>query len=311
VCYNETVGKNGGSEVTTDLMTATPPEVDEKLAELWALANTARATLEDLRVSLHQLMDIRAEYVGRRRVYKHSLREIVEMARDFEPDYYGRERKVRYLDGVEAATRSLEEARTEAGPLEDRFERERWSRFFLVNNKGGHIHSSMQCSTCFIDTSFSWLPALSGLTEKDAVEEYGAILCTVCFPSAPVEWTGGISKVEQAEKDARKAEREARAAAKAAKAIAMPDGSPLLGAMSWEIGTLVTAQRELTDALVQVRVYRDLYPDHHNAQDNLTRYQEAADRIVTAIAHKLSTTEAEVLAEAEAKAAKKFKKEYA
>lgn len=64
-----------------------------------------------------------------------------------------------------------------------------WSRFFLV--PAGHIHSSMDCSSCNRGrnaTMFSWLPELSGLTEADAVAAHGAHLCTVCFPSAPVEW---------------------------------------------------------------------------------------------------------------------------
>lgn len=71
-----------------------------------------------------------------------------------------------------------------------------WSRFFLVVNNNGHIHSSQYCSTCYDTTHFNWLPALSGLTEADAVEAHGAILCTVCFPSAPVEWTNGERKVD-------------------------------------------------------------------------------------------------------------------
>jgi hypothetical protein len=63
----------------------------------------------------------------------------------------------------------------------------RWNRFFLVN--GGHIHSSTACHSCRPTTLFAWLPELSGLTEKEAVAEYGSILCSFCFPSAPVEWT--------------------------------------------------------------------------------------------------------------------------
>lgn len=62
-----------------------------------------------------------------------------------------------------------------------------WSRFFLV--LGGHIHSSMECHSCYPTTQFSWLPTLSGLTEEAAVAEHGTILCTHCYPSAPVEWT--------------------------------------------------------------------------------------------------------------------------
>jgi len=65
----------------------------------------------------------------------------------------------------------------------------RWSRFFLV--QGGHIHSSTACHTLRVTTQVGWLPALSGETEKDAVDAHGAMLCTICFPSAPVEWTNG------------------------------------------------------------------------------------------------------------------------
>lgn len=66
-----------------------------------------------------------------------------------------------------------------------------WPRFFLVTSSQGHIHSSMECSTCRPDTKFGWMPQLSGKSEQDAVAEKGAILCTVCYPSAPTEWTNG------------------------------------------------------------------------------------------------------------------------
>ena len=71
-----------------------------------------------------------------------------------------------------------------------------WSRFFLV--AGGHLHSSMNCSTCnngFNPTEFYWYPTLAGLNEAEAVEAVGSVLCTVCFPSAPVEWTEGDMRV--------------------------------------------------------------------------------------------------------------------
>lgn len=107
--------------------------------------------------------------------------------------------------------------RAEANELEELWRTERWSRFYLVTNNNGHIHRSTGCSTCRINTQFAWLPELSGLTEADAVEAYGAILCTVCFPSAPVEWTGGESKAAIEAREAReaaKAEREAKKEAK-------------------------------------------------------------------------------------------------
>lgn len=69
-----------------------------------------------------------------------------------------------------------------------------WSRFFIV--QGGHIHSSTACHTLRVTTQVGWLPALSGETEKDAVDAHGALLCTVCFPSAPVEWTVGAKPAD-------------------------------------------------------------------------------------------------------------------
>ena len=66
-----------------------------------------------------------------------------------------------------------------------------WSRFFLVTSSPGHIHSSMHCSTCRWSTTYGWLPELSGQTEAEAVAEHGPTLCTVCFPSAPLDWTSG------------------------------------------------------------------------------------------------------------------------
>jgi rubrerythrin len=74
-----------------------------------------------------------------------------------------------------------------------------WTRFFLVPD--GHIHSSMECSTCNRGgkaTEFRWLPDLSGLSESDAVAAHGPWLCTVCYPSAPVEYTNGKELKEAA-----------------------------------------------------------------------------------------------------------------
>ena len=60
-----------------------------------------------------------------------------------------------------------------------------WNRFFLVQ----HIHNTRYCSSFRPTTRVGWLPSVSGLTEAEAVAEHGATLCTICFPSAPVELT--------------------------------------------------------------------------------------------------------------------------
>jgi hypothetical protein len=90
--------------------------------------------------------------------------------------------------------------------------------FFLVNASNGHIQRTLNCSTCFPTTSYSWLPALSGLTEAEAVAEYGGILCSICFPSAPVEWTTGKNK-KDAERKAAEAALKAVAKTKEGKAV--------------------------------------------------------------------------------------------
>lgn len=75
-----------------------------------------------------------------------------------------------------------------------------WPRFFLV--PGGHIHTSTSCHTLNPTTRLAWLPDLSGDDEATAVAEHGTILCTHCYPSAPVAWTAH----SQAQLDAEKAE---------------------------------------------------------------------------------------------------------
>ena len=179
--------------------TATPPEIDEQLAELWQEASKLRADLANTKLSIAHSVGIRPHYVTRnRREVRETIEELLEMtaaklADDDTPPWTRTsiEESVARWHELKA---KLAENGKQAEPLEARFDRAPWSRFFLVTNQGGHIHSSMRCSTCRPTTLFNWLPTLSGLSEKDAVEAHGAILCSVCFPSAPVEWTKGHEK---------------------------------------------------------------------------------------------------------------------
>lgn len=95
---------------------------------------------------------------------------------------------------IDAARAELDQCDVDQRPLDDRYNAAPWSRFFIVTSSNGHIHSSMYCSTCRPTTGFGWLSELSGLTEVDAVAAHGPLLCTVCFPLAPIEWTIGRPK---------------------------------------------------------------------------------------------------------------------
>lgn len=100
-------------------------------------------------------------------------------------------RQARIAARISLAETSVAAIREEAEPLKEAaiaYDRENykgWNRFFLVQ----HIHNTQHCSSFRPTTRVGWLPNVSGLTEAEAVAEHGATLCTICFPSAPVELT--------------------------------------------------------------------------------------------------------------------------
>ena len=156
-----------------DLATATPVEIDTALAEIYARYyaeqdNSARLLdwVRDMQEGLRKFRE------GDRSYSSFTEEKLVDL-------------ESKYEASQEAALRILQETL----PYEAEYRRRPWSRFFLVSNSGGHIHSSMHCSTCYPTTRYAWLPELSGQSEPEAVAAHGAILCTVCYPTAPVEWT--------------------------------------------------------------------------------------------------------------------------
>lgn len=102
-----------------------------------------------------------------------------------------------------------------------------WSRFYLVvGNANGHIHKDMACHSCYPDTQYAWLPELSGDSEAEAVQAEGEILCTFCFPSAPVAWCEGVGRRTKEARDVAQAVKDERQALKASKSLSM-DGEPV------------------------------------------------------------------------------------
>jgi hypothetical protein len=100
------------------------------------------------------------------------------------------------------------------------YDQDPWTRAFLVLASNGHVHSSMNCSTCFPTTRYNWLVQYSNDDENTIVEDAGKDACTICYPSAPAEVLNRPSRIVTADKiakDAAKAEREAKKAARIAK----------------------------------------------------------------------------------------------
>lgn len=177
-----------------------------------------------------------------------------------------------------------------------------WNRFFLV--EGGHIHSSTGCSSLRPTTQIAWLPELSGETEAEAVEMFGSVLCSICFPSAPVEHTTGKVKTRaQREKEARAAERAAKAAEKAAKMVLDPEtGEPIRDVWGSQLKTERSVSNAILSEMNSLRWYGDTHPD-------ADKWKAFIDRAVKALAAKQGRDADELLAEFNAKADKKFARE--
>lgn len=162
-----------------DIATASPAEIDTALAEIYGrlyrtedqIAQTLKY-VEDYEQGIAKEAEGNRQYTGWTQNYSDKVLRMRDQIADLQSQ------RLSILG--------------ETAPYEVEYSRRPWSRFFLVTNNGGHIHSSMNCSTCNKRgqaTRFGWLPNLSGLTEPEAVAAHGAILCTVCYPTAPVEWT--------------------------------------------------------------------------------------------------------------------------
>lgn len=210
----------------------TPRQIDERLAEMYGeLATIKRHVASDASM-IYSAAGARREYYGRELRYNMSFEEALQKAEKLVADqgfrYHDAEDHLKsYRQGLKDTHAKLDEIEEQDSLYTG------WSRFFVVTSSQGHIHSSMHCKSCYDTTTFGWLPHLSGWSEAEAVEACGPALCSVCFPSAPVEHQGGkispedaeqLSKGKtitelQAERQAVKDEREAKKAAKAARKV--------------------------------------------------------------------------------------------
>jgi hypothetical protein len=220
----------------------------------------------------------------------------------------------KFYDSISHGRSVIARLDAKVAPFHDLYSEHRWSRFFLVLNSNGHIHRDTSCSTCFITTEFGWLPQLSGLTEADAVADQGEILCSVCFPSAPVEWTNGTSNNDKAAKAERAALKADRHAKKVAKALVPDDiDGGLTFVLEWvndkprneRLKTIAAAKAWLTDYFDWNAAYPRTWEDgtvvHHHPSYPPSALEIVADVYAARIG---STPEAEIEA-AKKRAAKR------
>lgn len=136
------------------------------------------------------------------------------------PRYYNANALAEFEAKIEALNAKMVPIRARINELNSIYEQDPWTRAFLVQNNGGHVHSSMYCNTCYLSTRFFWLIQYSNDDENTIVADAGEEACTVCYPSAPADVLNRPSRIVTADKTAKavaKAERDAKKLAKEAK----------------------------------------------------------------------------------------------
>ena len=192
----------------------------------------------------------------------------------------------------------------EISKLNKIYNQDPWTRAFLVLASNGHVHSSMDCNTCFPTTRYNWLVQYSNDDEKTIVEDAGQDACTICYPSAPAEVLNRPSRIVTADKVAKaqaKAERDAKRVAKLAKAKAdAPTASGEFlyfkdGKYTEVIRTERTAVSEWNT--LQYIISREIVTHYYNGEahseesiqhqkDQILKAQDKADIICQSLAEK-------------------------
>lgn len=194
---------------TADPTTMTPVEIDTILAQNYYDSATAAQRALSMRDQL-------AYYLPRNEREAASAQDVRDnAAKVAEEQTWNRSSIERALAAWDAAKAQVARLREEAKPLHAEYRRRPWPRAFLVNNSNGHVHRSMDCSTCFPTTSYVWMVEYSGKQEIEIVEAAAARACTVCYPSAPVEALARPTQMFTPDEVAAAKAREEREAAKA------------------------------------------------------------------------------------------------
>lgn len=182
-------------------------------------------------------------------------------------------------------------------PYNDEYDRRGgWTRAFLVQNKGGHVHSSMHCSTCYPRTRYAWLTEYSGKDEEEIVYAAGELACTTCYPSAPTDVlnrVGEIRRPADLEREQRAADNAAKNAQRAAAAVLDPNTGK----------TLYKTDRAASNAIATALADLHWYGDHH---PSAAEWQHTIDAAVTALAAKQGIDKNTALAKYRRKADEKF-----
>jgi hypothetical protein len=272
-----------------DITTATPAEIDTRIAAI------------SLRLAEIQMSFRRADYI-------------------LGGAYLSAEELAKTEDEVKALNAEQSDLLAELGLLTDAYRAQRWTRFYLVLNSNGHVHTSTECDTCFDDTDFGWLTQFSGTEQDEMGKLSGEAACARCFPNLPAEVMQAKRDAridtpkriaEREEREAAAAARDAKKAAKAAKAaaeaITNPDGTPVENIAGHVLSREPQVRSEYVNdaALAQFMAQPELVfqgglsDEEHQAvcAKRAANLEADAARYLAALAHKAGVTTDEMAAQ--------------
>lgn len=288
--------------------TATPAQIDTRIAEIQELQASARLTIARYTSELHRAAGDTHTRVDNDYGWGMDFDQALALAAGTPT-----------ANTINECLTALADLDTEMRPLVAEYRRRGgWTRAYLVANADGHVHSTMNCQTCNRgkdSTRFEWLTGFSGATEADIVDAAGWRACTSCFPTAPLgdERSLPTRMFSQAERDVQAA-REARDAAKAkrdadriAKALTA-DGSEFT--VRWEANGRTNRESFKTAKaamqwVVQYKAWNQMWRGQPQSDERVDAYAE----VMAALAEKNGVPLAEVEAEVEKKVAAKMKRD--
>lgn len=234
--------------------TATPAQIDTEIARLQSEIARHRANVDNAHRMIQQLRDGWMLSGGRTP-----------------------ESLTATIDALETGIEQLED---EITPLETEFlRRGGWTRFYMVDNDGGHLHSTTGCRTTYATTPWCWMTDMSGMTREEAVRAAGSHACLACFPehrefieaARPGRIETPNQRKTREEREAEAAKRAVKKADRAAKAITKVDGSPLyqfdvpvrtneLVETTYQVKTEIAARRHVAQAAWDLLWYGTSHP---------------------------------------------------
>ncbi len=233
------------------------------------------------------------------------LESAVDSVKFYEKHYSNNlEQITKYKEAIEILNTKFFQINVEIKKLNAIYQQDPWTRAFLVIASNGHVHSSMDCSTCFSTTRYQWLVQYSNDDEKTIVEDAGQDACTICYSSAPAEVLNRPSRIVTADKVAKaaaKAERDAKKVAKLAKekADAPTASGEFLYFKNGKYTEVLKTERTAVSEWNNLQYYatKEIVTHYHNGEahseesiqnqkDSILKAQDKADVICKSLAEK-------------------------